>query len=110
VFIFLLNSSPLSRVGLSIELPIGWQIAEPVVCADGLPDTTEAPCDAVCDQPDRHSEGLPFAWNRPGQSYDCGTDINKLAQYVNALTGAVLGVLYIFLAGRHWTHKRSKTP
>jgi len=93
VFFLLLNTSPLSRLGLSIQLPNGWQ-AGPVSTYD----------DASCTS--RHAEGIPFTFKRPNKNQSCTFDTNMLALLLNCVTGATLGFGYMLASNKkHRAHK-----
>lgn len=90
VIISVLNNSRSAQHGNGIELPVGWQ--EPVQQEDNW-------CDAIA----RYDEGLPLSTQRP--AYSCLTAYNSLANTMNLVIGASLGVLFA-LAIRKMNRKK----
>ena len=95
LLVLLLNTSPLSRLGLTMELPFAWQSA-----------ATGSYKDAFCK--DRHSEGIPFAFKRPNENQTCTFDTNKLALLLNGVIGAGLGLSCAFV-GLKRSNKNKET-
>lgn len=93
ILILLLNTSPLSRLGLTVELPIAWHNAPASVYND-----------TSCS---RHAEGIPFTFKRPNKTQTCTFDTNKLALLLNALVGVGLGLLGAFIGEKRWPTRRS---
>lgn len=83
----LLNTSPLARVGLTIQLPGGWQST-----------VTSNYSDLSCNS--RHSEGIPFAFKRPNKVQTCTFDTNKLGLLLNGMTGMAIGILAYAFASK----------
>lgn len=95
LLLLLLNTSPLSRLGLTIELPVGWH------SSISVNDYKDSHCN------DRHAEGLPFAFKRPNATQTCTFDTNKLALLLNGALGLGLGVGYAIMNTQRWFSKRS---
>jgi hypothetical protein len=107
LLMFLFNLSPLSRLGLSIELPWGWDVAniQHDCMAQGETDQNIHPC-AFCAP--QHDEGIPFAFNRQTKATYCSLDSNNLAMLLDAAIGAGIGasgMLYIIAADKGWIKK-----
>jgi len=96
LFMALLNFSPLSRLGLNIELLVGWQDAPHIDClAEG--------CDVTsCEPGEQEEQGLPFVMSRTSKAPYCGSDFNNLAFLFNILMGLGIGVLYAVVASKRF--------
>ena len=88
--VLILNMSPLARMGLNIELPIGWQNAP-----------AKSYNDASC--PLARREGIPFALNRQHKDTTCLSDNNRLALLFNAVTGVAVALLSALIGEKRST-------
>jgi|GEM_PF-3826478 len=90
LLVLLLNASPLSRLGITVELPFAWQSALAA-------DYKDSHCKA------RNAEGIPFAFKRPNENQTCTFDTNKLALILNGTIGLGLGLGYAFASMKRWS-------
>jgi hypothetical protein len=89
--ILLLNTSPLSRLGTTVELPVAWH---------------NAPAGAYSDKScSRHPEGIPFTFKRPNKTQTCTFDVNKFALLLNGLVGIGLGLFGALVSEKRWSNK-----
>ncbi|MET1032940.1 MAG: hypothetical protein ABWX94_00390 [Candidatus Saccharimonadales bacterium] len=77
LLILLLNTTPLARIGLSLELPGGW--VQP----------TAPRVNSSCKS--RQAEGIPFAFKRSNKTQTCKFDTNKLGLVLNIAIGVAIG-------------------
>jgi hypothetical protein len=87
LLIFLLNTSPLSKLGFGLEIPAGWE-------------TNAVRPETTCPDIRLPNEGIPFANERQGTS--CATDSNRYAVLMNGLSGIGMGLLYSAIAHKYW--------
>lgn len=94
IMLLLINTTPLSHLGLSIQLPMGWENASTGIYSD-----------SSCSQ--RNAEGLPFAFKRPNSTESCSFDSNMFAFTLNVVLGAGIGLIYVITTER-WGQKNER--
>lgn len=106
VFVFLLNASPVAKLGIGVQLPFGWHYATVQKSSNCTLEELNSPdgddCAHGCSNAKSVADGLPFVVSRNNQFDECQNDSNTAATILNYVVGVAIGVSAILLIDRRW--------